>query len=216
MIYGIVAGARRPDGAYVIGKDNVMPWHLPDELKLFKRKTLGKTIVMGRKTFENLPQKPLPGRKNIVLTTQKDWKYPGVEVAHDIQSLIDKHATSEHDHLYVTGGSEIYKQFLPVTHQLHFTHIEHHIPGDTLFPLTHAEINEHFTPVESENHVSAVNPDKWNGNDQVRWNHVIYERKGPFMIAKKSLLVFKTNKYVYFSSMKNRTGESDAFFMRSE
>lgn len=206
MIYGIVAGARRPDGAYVIGKDNVMPWHLPDELKLFKKKTLGKTIVMGRKTFENLPQKPLPGRKNIVLTTQKDWSHPGVEVAHDIQSLIDKHATSPHDHLYVTGGSEIYKQFLPATHQLLFTHIQHHIPGDTLFPLTHSEINEHFTPVESEHHVSTVNPAKWNGNDQVHWDHVTYERKGPLLVAKKSLLFLKTSRYAYFPRNKRTIG----------
>ena len=213
MIYGIVAAAKRPDGAYVIGKDNVMPWHLPDELKLFKKKTLGKTLVMGRKTFENLPQRPLPGRKTIVLTNQKDWEHPGVEVAHDVQSLIDKHATSDHDHLFVAGGSEIYKHFLPSMHQLMFTHIQHHIPGDTLFPLTHSEINKHFTPVESEHHISSVNPAKWNGNDEIHWDHVTYERKGSLMIAKKSFLVFKTNKYVHFPAVQNVSGEIHEFGM---
>lgn len=203
MIYGIVAGAKRPDGAYVIGKDNVMPWYLPDDLKLFKQKTLGKIIIMGRKTFENLPQKPLPGRTTVVLTTQNNWEFPGVDVAHDVESIIEKYATSEQDHIYVAGGSEIYRQFLPFMQQLFFTTIYRNIQGDTVFPFTHSELLHHFIPVFSDHHISTVRPEKWDGDPQVHWDHVIYQCKNQ-----------KGNdNYVYFPQTQNTAGEIDEFVM---
>ena len=117
---------------FVIGKDNWMPWDLPRDLQFFKEKTIGKTIVMGRKTFESF-KKPLKDRHHIVLTRQEDFSYPGVDVYHDIDALKQARETREDEVLVIAGG-EIYKQFLPVADRLYITYIDATFEGDTYVP----------------------------------------------------------------------------------
>lgn len=119
----------------VIGKNNDLPWHLPEDLKHFKELTLGKTVLMGRKTFESIIarlKKPLPGRKNVVITRQKDYQAPeGVLVFPNLESAFKK--LSEED-VYVIGGAEIYKQALPLAKVLYMTHVLGKYDGDAFFP----------------------------------------------------------------------------------
>ena len=143
MLYAIVAGALRPSGHYVIGADNALPWNMPDDLRWFRQMTLGKTLIMGRKTFEGLPVRPLPKRKTIVLTKQRGWSCDGVEVAHDPQELVKRY--SDEKDAYVAGGSEIYQLFLPHCITLFMTHIDEEMEGDTMFPMTKTQIEHEFT-----------------------------------------------------------------------
>ncbi|MDF2683829.1 MAG: folA [Brevibacillus sp.] len=123
MISLIVAYARNQ----VIGLDGVMPWHLPADLKHVKELTTGKTIVMGRKTFESLGR-PLPNRRNVVLTRNQDFQTDGVDVVHTKQEVL---ALGD---VIIFGGSEIYKQFLDVVDRLYITEIDLETDGDTFFP----------------------------------------------------------------------------------
>lgn len=119
--------------ARVIGCNNTIPWHLPEDLKHFKEKTLHHVVVMGRKTYESIGQKPLPQRRNIVVTRQTQWKSPGVEVVHNIPaalSLLQDEAT-----LYILGGSSIYEASLPFADELCLTKIELTVVGDRFFPF---------------------------------------------------------------------------------
>lgn len=120
-----------------IGKDNQLLWHLPEDLQYFKRVTMGKPIIMGRKTFESIGR-PLPGRLNIVLTRQTDWQHEGVKIVHTIedalqlaqaQSLIDGI-----DEVMVIGGAEIYQAALPQADKLYITQVDADIDGDAFFP----------------------------------------------------------------------------------
>ncbi|MGP6139825.1 dihydrofolate reductase [Jeotgalibaca sp. A127] len=115
------------DDAGAIGKDGKLPWHLPNDLKFFKTTTNGQTIVMGRKTFESMGSRPLPNRKNYVLTRQNDYEAPGAVVINSLNALPD-------EDIYVIGGSEIYKKFLPEADVLIRTKISGTFDGDTFFP----------------------------------------------------------------------------------
>lgn len=115
----------------VIGHAGTLPWHLPDDLAFFKRTTSGHPIVMGRKTFDSIGR-PLPKRKNIVLTRDQSWSHPGVLVIHDVSDL--KNLTTEDEIVYVIGGAEIYQAFLPQTQELLITHVHGDHQGDTHFP----------------------------------------------------------------------------------
>ena len=115
----------------VIGKDGGMPWHLPEDLQVFKKLTLGHPIVMGRKTFDSL-KRPLPHRQNIVLTRDKSWHAEGVTVIHHPEELfalplLDKKVC-------IIGGSDIFALFLPLLDSLFVSHIEASYEGDTFFP----------------------------------------------------------------------------------
>jgi len=123
MISLLVAHARNQ----VIGKDGVMPWHLPADLAHVKKLTTGKTIVMGRKTFESLGR-PLPKRRNVVLTRNRDYLPEGVEVVHTKQEVL------EMGDVIIFGGAEIYRQFLDVADRLYITKIDLEAEGDTFFP----------------------------------------------------------------------------------
>lgn len=115
----------------IIGKDGGLPWHLPEDLAFFKRTTSGHPIVMGRKTYESIGR-PLPKRRNIVLTRDKTWSAPGVEVIHspeDLASLPDITGT-----IFVIGGSEIYSAFLPTLDDLLVSHVFEAHEGDTRLP----------------------------------------------------------------------------------
>ena len=133
MIALVVAAAENN----AIGKNNQLLWHLPEDLQYFKRTTMGKPIVMGRKTFESIGR-PLPGRLNIVITRQQDWQHDGVKVVHSIddalrlaeaQSMIDGV-----DEVMVIGGAEIYKTALPQADKLYITRVDAEIEGDAFFP----------------------------------------------------------------------------------
>ena len=122
----------------VIGRDNQMPWRLPGELQYFKATTLGKPIVMGRKTFESLGR-PLPGRTNIVITRDKNFSVPeGVLVVDSIDSALEKaDAIAQRDgvdEIMVIGGGEIYRQTLPVAQILYLTEVQADVDGDAYFP----------------------------------------------------------------------------------
>ncbi|ARJ37602.1 dihydrofolate reductase [Sporosarcina ureae] len=116
----------------VIGKDNEMPWYIPEELQYFKEKTMGKAIVMGRKTFESIGR-PLKGRLNIVITRNTDYQADGVTVVHDMESAVQL-AKDYADEVMVIGGAEIFKMSMEDADRLYVTVIEKHYPGDTFFP----------------------------------------------------------------------------------
>ncbi|WP_299264252.1 type 3 dihydrofolate reductase [uncultured Psychrosphaera sp.] len=115
----------------VIGKDNDMPWHLPADLQHFKKVTLGKPVIMGRRTFESIGR-PLPGRKNIVITRNLDWSHDGVEVVSSPESALD--LVSDVGEVMIIGGGNIYQQFLPQADTLYLTFIDLQVDGDTHFP----------------------------------------------------------------------------------
>jgi dihydrofolate reductase len=115
----------------VIGRDNRLPWHLPADLAHFKRVTMGKPIVMGRKAFEAIGR-PLPGRHNIVMTRNPAYRAGGCTVVHSATEALA--AAGEAEEVAVIGGEEIYRQFLPRTDRIHLTIVHAEIPGDTWFP----------------------------------------------------------------------------------
>ncbi|QDI91326.1 dihydrofolate reductase [Salicibibacter halophilus] len=115
-----------------IGKDNAMPWHLPADLSFLKKNTVGKTIVMGRSTFEAIGR-PLPKRKNIVLTTQQDFDVEGVETAHAIETIIAENDRSEVEWV-ILGGSNVYEQAFPYVDRLYITFIDEAFEVDRFFP----------------------------------------------------------------------------------
>ena len=116
----------------IIGRDGGLPWHLPGDLAFFKRTTSGHPIVMGRKTFESIGR-PLPKRRNIVLTRDKSWSADGVEVIHDPKELSTL-TDIGNDRVFIIGGSEIYSAFLPQLDDLLVSHISAEYEGDTSFP----------------------------------------------------------------------------------
>ncbi|BFH13600.1 dihydrofolate reductase [Paenibacillus melissococcoides] len=118
------------DKRRLIGKDNGMPWRLPSDMGYFKAMTQGKTVVMGRKTYESLG-KALPNRRNIVLTRNPDWTVPDAEVMHNIESVLPLAAKEE---MMVMGGAQIYREFLPYADKLLVTRIDAEFEGDEYFP----------------------------------------------------------------------------------
>jgi len=131
MVQITLVVARAANG--VIGADGAMPWHLPADLRHFKAKTMGKPMVMGRKTFESLPGL-LPGRRHIVLTRDAAWSAPGAEVAGDLAGALA--LAGDVAEVCVVGGGQIYAQFMGVATRIELTEIEARPEGDTHFPLT--------------------------------------------------------------------------------
>lgn len=115
----------------VIGRDNQLPWHLPADLKHFKRMTMGKPILMGRKTHESIGR-PLPGRTNIILTRDSGYSATGCEVVNSIDAAIA--AAGEQNEVMVIGGAELYRQVLPYADTIYLTRIHEAIDGDVRFP----------------------------------------------------------------------------------
>ena len=122
----------------VIGNNNQLPWHLPQDLKYFKATTLGKPIVMGRKTFESIGR-PLPGRTNIVITRQQDWSAPGVLRAQTVEQAIalGQQLRDENQQpiaeVMVIGGAEIYRHALPIADRVYLTRVHADVEGDAYF-----------------------------------------------------------------------------------
>ncbi|MDA9599004.1 dihydrofolate reductase [bacterium] len=121
----------------VIGIDNQLPWHLPEDLKYFKSATMGKPLIMGRKTYDSIGR-PLPGRTNIVVTRDASWQASGVEVAKSLEaamSLGEKACLdAEADEIMVIGGEQIYRMTLPAADRLYLTQVDAEIEGDAFFP----------------------------------------------------------------------------------
>ena len=135
----------------VIGHNNTLPWHLPEDLAHFKKTTLGCPVIMGRKTWDSLPPKfrPLPGRLNIVITRQTDWQAVGAQTAHSIEQACEL-CPPESD-AWVIGGAEIYAQAAPMASTAVITQIDADFEGDAFAPTLGAEWSE----VLRERHVAG-------------------------------------------------------------
>lgn len=153
----------------VIGKNNDLPWRLPDDMKYFMETTSGHHVIMGRKNYDSLPEKfkPLPNRINIVVTRQRDFKAAGCEIVHSIEEGVEIGRKAEERELFIIGGAEIYKASLAVADRLYLTEIEAIIEGDTYFP--------------------EINPSEWSEVSRKRheadqkhkhaFDFVVYDRK---------------------------------------
>jgi dihydrofolate reductase len=141
--------ARAANG--VIGKDNALPWHLPEDMARFKRLTTGCPVVMGRRTWDSLPPRfrPLPGRRNIVVTRQAGWHAEGAERAGSVGEALDMAQAAPE--LWVIGGAQIYAEALPLAHRAAVTEISRDYEGDAWAPTFDAAWQE----TERESHVSV-------------------------------------------------------------
>ena len=121
----------------VIGFDNDLPWHLPEDLKRFKDVTMGKPVIMGRKTFQSIESrltKPLPGRPNIVIS-ERGFSYPGVDVFSDLETAISEVSQEfPAQEIVIIGGASVYEQALPLVHKMYLTLIDLDVRGDAVFP----------------------------------------------------------------------------------
>ncbi|MFC4769677.1 dihydrofolate reductase [Effusibacillus consociatus] len=148
-----------------IGKNNQLLWHIPEDLRYFKKVTTGKTVVMGRKTYESIGQ-PLPNRINIVLTKDMNFKPDGCLVFHSIEDLLSsKYAEEE---LFIVGGAEIYKLLLPMANKLYITRVEGNFDADTYFP----EFDSHGWELVSTTDQAV------DSNNPYEYRFEVYERKG--------------------------------------
>ncbi|YCA44805.1 type 3 dihydrofolate reductase [Bacillus sp. JZ8] len=152
------------DDNNLIGKDNALPWHLPADLAYFKKVTTNHTIVMGRKTYESIGR-PLPNRKNVVLTHSTSFQEEGVTVIHSLDELKEM-ANRSNEELFIIGGARLYEQLLPVADRLYVTHIRATFDGDTHFPVFS---KEEWKIIDSKEHKK----DEKNAYD---YEFVVYER----------------------------------------
>ncbi len=133
-----------------IGKSNAMLWHLPEDFKFFKNTTWGMPIIMGRKTFEAIGR-PLPGRTNIIITTNKDWQAEAVTASTSLEEAILIAKTTNAKEIFISGGGEIYKQSILIADKIYLTRVHTEIDGDTFFPV----IDESIWKLDFEKNVVA-------------------------------------------------------------
>ena len=152
------------DDNRLIGKENGLPWHLPADLQYFKKTTTGKAILMGRKTFESLGR-PLPNRRNIIITHNREFKAEGCEVVYSINEALNITQTDEE--VMVIGGASFYEQTLPIIDRLYITKVEGKYEGDAHFPLFD---EDQFIEVFREKHL----PDEKNSHS---YQFIILDRK---------------------------------------
>jgi dihydrofolate reductase len=126
----VVAAARNG----VIGRDGGLPWRISSDLKQFKATTMGKPVIMGRKTWESLPRRPLPGRPNIVMTRHPDYRAEGAMIATGPNEAIKKAAEAGADEICVIGGSEIFREFLPRADRIYLSEVDLAPEGDAFLP----------------------------------------------------------------------------------
>lgn len=138
----------------VIGKDNQMPWHLPADLKHFKQVTLGKPVVMGRKTFESIGRL-LPGRRNVVISRSTPADAKGAEWVTSLEQAF--RLVQQHDEVMVIGGAEIYRQCLPLAQRLYLTEIDLSTEGDAYFPDYQSEKADDWRLIEESHHPADIN-----------------------------------------------------------
>lgn len=138
----------------IIGKDNQMPWHLPADFAWFKRCTMGKPVVMGRKTYESIGR-PLPGRLNIVISRDASLSIEGVTTVTSIEQALE--VAGEVEEVMIIGGGAIYAACLPMANKLYVTHIEAEIYGDTQFPDWGTEFKETYSEAYQADEKNAYN-----------------------------------------------------------
>ncbi|EGQ9766285.1 type 3 dihydrofolate reductase [Vibrio alginolyticus] len=138
----------------IIGKDNQMPWHLPADFAWFKRCTMGKPVIMGRKTYESIGR-PLPGRLNIVISRDETLKIEGVTTVTSIEQALD--VAGDVEEVMIIGGGAIYASCLPMANKLYVTHIEAAIDGDTQFPDWGDEFKETYSEMYQADEKNAYN-----------------------------------------------------------
>lgn len=134
----------------IIGQNGTIPWHISEDFAFFKAYTLGKPVVMGRKTWESLPKKPLSGRRNIVISRNSGLVLEGAEVADDPMKALALCAAA--DEVVIMGGAEIYRRFLPLATDLRITEVVLDVAGDAFFPPFGAD---EWREVSRENRISA-------------------------------------------------------------
>ena len=136
----------------VIGSNNAMPWHLPEDLAHFKKLTLGSPVIMGRKTWDSLPAKfrPLPGRTNVVITRQADWHAEGAQTAGSLNDALALCQAS--NDVWIIGGAQIYAQAEPLASQIEVTHIDKDFEGDAFAPTLGAQ----WVPSPGQTHMSST------------------------------------------------------------
>ena len=150
------------DSNNLIGNKNNLPWHIPGELQRFKRITMGKAIIMGRKTHNSIG-KILEGRMNIILSKNSSFKSKDAHVFNTLDDVLEKFTSN--DEIFIIGGEEIFKLALPITQKIYMTKIHKNFKGDTWFP----KINEiEWKVIDAENH--------FNEEKQIKYSFLIYER----------------------------------------
>ena len=150
----------------VIGDGNKMPWHLPADLRHFKKLTLGKPVIMGRKTFESIGSKPLPMRVNIVVSRDPNFRANGIVIARDLQQALDLAMPHAAEEIMIMGGASIYEQALAIADRLYLTFIQLNVNGDAHFP----DLRQfRWRELSSESHT----PDPEN---PYNYSFVVYER----------------------------------------
>lgn len=151
----------------VIGRGGALPWHLPEDMARFREITMGHPVVMGRRTWESLPDRfrPLPGRRNVVVTRNDAWAAEGAERAGSLAEALDLLGNAPS--VFVIGGGELFAEALPAADELRLTEIDLEVAGDTLFPPWDRDA---FEEVSRESHVSA---------DGTRYSFVTYLRTRP-------------------------------------
>lgn len=150
----------------VIGDGNKMPWHLPADLRHFKKLTLGKPVIMGRKTFESIGSKPLPMRVNIVVSRDPNFRANGVVIARDLQQALNLAVPHAAEEIMIMGGASIYEQALAIADRLYLTFIQLNVNGDAHFP----DLRQfRWRELSSESHT----PDPEN---PYNYSFVVYER----------------------------------------
>jgi dihydrofolate reductase len=148
-----------------IGKENELLWHLPEDMKRFKKLTLGNNVIMGKKTWESLPLKPLPGRKNIVLTDVPDEYIDCSVTAYSIEDALSK--CEDGEEIFVIGGGSLYRQFMPIADRLYITHVQGRAPADVYFPEIDLKIWKVIEKEEFE--VTKTN--------SIPYSYIVYERR---------------------------------------
>lgn len=159
----IVAAARNG----VIGRDGAMPWRLSSDLKRFKSITMGRTIIMGRKTWQSIGQ-PLPGRQNIVISRQADFEAPGATVVQSLEQAIELARKSGQGDIFIIGGGQIYSEAMSLADMLYVTHVETDVDGDAFFPVIAQEWE-----VVQEERIPAGD------RDDFPTRYVIYRKRKP-------------------------------------
>jgi len=148
-----------------IGKNNELLWNISEDLKRFKRLTMGNTIIMGKKTWESLPKRPLPGRKNVVLTDDPKECVDCSVTAYSIEDALSK--CDKNEEIFIIGGGSVYRQFMPLADRLYITHVHKKAPADIYFPEIDMNI---WKVVEKEEFPASETV-------TIPYTYVIYERK---------------------------------------
>ncbi|MBS1951160.1 MAG: Dihydrofolate reductase [Cytophagales bacterium] len=166
MIISLIAAVSKNG---VIGKNNALPWHLPDDMKYFMQTTKGHHTLMGRKNYESIPEKfrPLPNRINILITRNKSYAASGCIVVNDFQKGIETAQADNPQEIFIIGGAEIYKQGLPLADKLYLTEIDAEIDGDSFFPPFDKSKWKELSRIHHENDL----------RHRYAFDFVIYQRK---------------------------------------